>query len=55
METVSKRYNSGEFFSEYEFSRFKEKINNNFKIIDTILLEQELPLSDVSKQKKIKI
>ena len=55
METVTKRYNSGEFFSEYELSRFIDKINNNFKIIDTILLEQELPLSDVSKQKKIKI
>lgn len=55
MEKVSNRYNSGEFFSDYEISNFKEKINNNFKVIDTILLQQELPSNDSSKHKKMKI
>lgn len=55
MEKVSERYNSKEFFSKYEIANFKAKINNNFKIIDTILLENDLALNIDVKNKRMKI
>lgn len=43
------------YFSKYEIEAFAKRIDPEFKLIDTILLEQELPKNDISKQKRMKI
>lgn len=43
------------YFSKYEIEAFVKKIDAEFKLIDTVLLEQELPKNDISKQKRMKM
>jgi hypothetical protein len=44
------------YFSKYEIEAYNKKIDHNFKIIDTILLEQELSTNDdLSQRKRLKI